>query len=141
MDACDEVAQHRFGNLEVCDDSVLHRTDRDDMARSPAQHLLRRFADSPHLVGASAVLGNSHHAWFGEDDATALHVDKCVRRSQIDSKVTRKPAEYRIEYHAGISLRSYLPMSPEPSTTRTSGITPASKFESPTVKILPKLLD
>jgi hypothetical protein len=47
----DEVAQHRFGDFEVSDDAVLHRTNRDDVAGRAAEHLLRFLADSEDLLG------------------------------------------------------------------------------------------
>ena len=36
----DEVGQHLLGDLEIGDDAVLHRFDRHDVARRPAEHLL-----------------------------------------------------------------------------------------------------
>ncbi len=44
----DEVGQHLLGDFEVRDDAVLHRLDRHDVARRPAQHFLGVLAHRFH---------------------------------------------------------------------------------------------
>ncbi len=75
MHPLDEVTQHRFGDFEVGDHPVLHRTDRDDVARGSPEHLLRVPSHRTNLVGPSSVLYDGDDAGFGDYDALALCED------------------------------------------------------------------
>ena len=46
----DKVLQHGLGNVKIRNDPVLHRTDRNDVARRTADHLLGFRADLQHFV-------------------------------------------------------------------------------------------
>src|SRR5229473_2758336 len=83
----DEVAQHGRGDLEVSDDSVLHRPDGDDVPGSTPEHLLRLLSDREHLLAATRVLLDGHHAGLVGDDAHAADVDERVRGTEVDCEV------------------------------------------------------
>ena len=81
-----EMAQHRFGHLEVRDHAVFHRTHRHDVRRGPAQHSFRVVTHRQHLVRAGL---HRHDRWLAQDDALVLDVHKRVRRAKIDPDVAR----------------------------------------------------
>ena len=57
----DEVLDHLLGDVEVADDAVTERPDRDDVGGRPADHALRLGADREHPLGPRV----------DRDDATA----------------------------------------------------------------------
>src|SRR3972149_220430 len=67
----DEVVQHLLGHVEVGDDTVLQRTDRDDVARGPAEHRLRLAAHGEH---GGVRLVDRDDRRLVEHDALAPHV-------------------------------------------------------------------
>src|SRR5216684_84138 len=77
-----EVAQHAFGDLEVSDDAVLERTDRDDRAVRTAEDLLGFGADGENAAASTRVLPERHHRGFIAYDTLALDVDQRVGGSQ-----------------------------------------------------------
>src|SRR5713101_3412381 len=89
-----EVAQHAFGDLEVSDDAVLERTDRDDRAGRTAEHLLGFGADGENAAASTRVLPDRQHRGFIAYDALALDVDQRVVGSQINGEIFRKPAKH-----------------------------------------------
>jgi hypothetical protein len=46
----DKMLEHLFRHFEVCDNTVLHRTDRDDITRRAAEHLLGIASNSLYLI-------------------------------------------------------------------------------------------
>ena len=46
-----EVLDHLLGDVEVADDAVAQRPDRDDLGRRPADHALGLRADGEHALG------------------------------------------------------------------------------------------
>jgi hypothetical protein len=88
----DEVGQHLLGDLEVGDDSVLHRLDGDDVARRAAEHLL---GVAPDRFDAAVDLVDGHDGGLVDDDALPARVDARVRGAEIDGKVAGKQREKR----------------------------------------------
>ena len=86
----DEIIQHLFCDFEICDYSVLHRLDRDDVSWRSPQHLLRFFAHGLNFVG---VLVERHNRGLIHYDPLASRVNQCVGSSQVDCKVAGKNAE------------------------------------------------
>jgi hypothetical protein len=92
----DEVGQHLLGDLEVCDDPVLHRLDRHDVARRPAEHLLGVLA---HGFDASVDLVDSDDRRLVDDDAFAARVDARVGRAEVDREIAGEQRQERAERH------------------------------------------
>jgi hypothetical protein len=46
----DKVVEHRLGDLEVCDNTLLHRFDHRDLAGCAAQHFFGLFANCLHFT-------------------------------------------------------------------------------------------
>src|SRR5918997_830721 len=80
LDLADKVGEHLLGHIEVGDDAVLKRPERDDVPRGPPEHALGAGAHGDHLVGL-AVYGDDRR--LGEHDALPLHEHESVRRPQI----------------------------------------------------------
>src|SRR4030095_4762979 len=97
-----EVGQHLLGHGEVGDDAVLHRPDRDDIPRGPAQHVFCFLPNGFHLV---RYLIDSNDGRLVYDNATSLGIDECIGGPQIDGEVARKEAEETAKIH---ELRSSL---------------------------------
>ncbi len=81
MNLPDEVAQHRFGNLKVGDNSVLDWADGRDVAGSPAQHHLGAFAHGQHLADPAAVLMHRNHRRLTQNNALTLDIHQGVGRA------------------------------------------------------------
>jgi hypothetical protein len=61
MDLLDEMAEHRFGYFEICDDSVLHGPNGHDISRGSSEHSFGFFADCEDV--SSACLDRDDR-WF-----------------------------------------------------------------------------
>ena len=79
-----EILQHGLGDVEISDDAVLHGTDGNDVARRTADHGLGFRADFQHFVRFAV---HCHDGRLMDDDAFALAVYQCIRRSQVDAQV------------------------------------------------------
>ena len=88
VDLLHEVAEHRFGDLEVGDHAVFHGPYRDNVPGSPADHAFRLAPNSADLVIAITV--NRHDGRLAENDPLSLYVDKGVRRTKVDPHVVRE---------------------------------------------------
>ena len=73
VDLLYEVAQHRFGDLEIRYDAVPHRPYRDDVAGCASQHPLRLFTDRYDVGGAGLDRDNGRLA---QDYTLVLQIDK-----------------------------------------------------------------
>src|SRR5216684_656209 len=90
----DEMAEHLLGHVEVGDHAVLERADRADRPRRAAEHALRLEADGVHLTRA---LVDRDDRRLGEHDPATSHIDKRVRRSEVDGHVAAAEAGQVIE--------------------------------------------
>lgn len=86
----DEVLKHFLRHFKIRDDPVLHRADRDDVARRAAQHLLRVTADRLNLI---RDLIDRNDRRLTHHDAPSLRINQRIGRSEIDRKVTGKQTE------------------------------------------------
>src|SRR5262249_25265319 len=68
----DEVGQHRLGDFEVGDDAVLHRLDRNDVARGAPEHFLRVLA---HRFDAAVDFVDGDDRGLVDDDAFPARID------------------------------------------------------------------
>jgi hypothetical protein len=91
----DEVGQHLLGDLEVGDDSVLHRLDRHDVARRAAEHVLGFLANRFH---AAVHFVDRNDRRLVHDDALAAGIDAGVGRAEIDREIAGKKREKRTEW-------------------------------------------
>ena len=96
-----EVLDHLLGDVEVADDAVPQRADRDDAGGRAADHALGLGAHLEHLAGAGI---DGDHGGLADDDAPATHVDEGVGGTEIDPDVSGEPSEEGIEHRWGGSL-------------------------------------
>ena len=80
----DEEAQHTLRNVVICNDAAAQRTDGNDVAGRPPDHLPRFFANSKHLV---CIAIHRYNRRFFEDNPLSLYIDEHIRRPQINSYV------------------------------------------------------
>ena len=92
-----EVLDHLLGDVEVADDAVAQRPDRDDVGRRPTDHPLGLGPDREHAPRLG-VDGDDRR--LAHDDAAVAHVDERVRGPEVDPDVAREEAEDAVE-HAG----------------------------------------
>ena len=93
----DEVLDHLLGDVEVADDAVAQRPDRDDVRRRPADHPLRLGADGQDALGLGVDRDDrrlAHH------DPAVADVDQGVRGPEVDADVAREEAEQAVEHVA-----------------------------------------
>ena len=87
MNLADEMLDHFLRDLEIGDDTVTQRAAGRDVPGGAAEHLLRFFADRDHVLLATSF-GDRDDTGLGENDATALHVNKRVGGAEIDRHVS-----------------------------------------------------
>ena len=90
MGLLDEVAEHRLGDLEVGDDTILEGADRGDAAGRAAEHSLGLVADGENLGGAGL---DGDDGGFAKHDPLVLDEDKSVGGAEIDADVTGEKSE------------------------------------------------
>ena len=125
----DEVVEHALGVLEVGDDAVLHRPDRDDVAGRAAEHLLGFLADGLDLAG---LLVHGDDRRLADDDSLALAEHQGVRRAEVDGKVVGEQGEDRLGSpgHSRLAFAARNPSWADP--TRRLGDAPwgSNRFSS-----------
>ena len=103
MRLLDEVVQHLFGLLEVGDNAILHRLDRDDVAGGTAKHLLGFLAHGFDLAGDAV---DSDNRRLVDDDAFAVRENEGIGRSKIDREIAGKERKNRA--HVAEARRAHL---------------------------------
>jgi len=73
MDLLDEVTQHRFGNLKISDDAVLHGPDRHDISGGASQHPFGFFANCQDVSGARL---NRDDRWFTQNNSSISYINE-----------------------------------------------------------------
>ena len=101
VDPVDEVLDHLLGDVEVADDAVAQRPDRDDVGRRPADHPLGLRPDGQHALGLGV---DRHHARLAHDDPAVAHVDQRVGGPEVDPDVAGEEAEQAVEHGWKASL-------------------------------------
>src|SRR5512136_1657995 len=96
MDLLDEMAQHRFGNLEISDDTILHGPNGHDISRRAAQHPFGFFSDSQN-VGGSRL--DRYDRGFPQNNAPVAHVNHGISRPEVYPNVIGKQA-FKLRKHA-----------------------------------------
>ena len=81
MGFVDEMAKHRFGHLEISNDTVFHRADRLDVAGRSTEHLFGLSADRQNLFQAACISADSHDRRFVGDDAASFDIDQNIGSS------------------------------------------------------------
>jgi hypothetical protein len=98
----DEMLDHRLGDFEIGDDAVAQRPDRLDVAGRAAEHHLGLFANREHLALA-ALRGQRDDRRLVQHDASALHINQRIGRSEVDPHVGRKEPD-QTRQHCAKSL-------------------------------------
>src|SRR4051812_21988103 len=96
MRLLDEISQHFLRDREVRNDSIFHRTYRDDVSRRAAKHVLGLLTYGFNLV---RHLIDGDDGWFVNDNPATFGIDKSIRSTQINRQVAGKQAEQRAEIH------------------------------------------
>ena len=102
----DEVLDHLLGDVEVADDPVAQRPDRDDVGRRPADHPLGLGADRQDPLASS-------RRWRRRDGSlmtmpAVADVDERVGGPEVDPDVAGEEAEEAVEHGAGRVLRGVI---------------------------------
>jgi hypothetical protein len=108
----DEVAQHPLGDIEVGDDPVLQRPDRDDVPRRPADHPFCLDADRNDLAGIGV---ERHHRRFIQRDPPPADVHQGVRGTEVDRHVTAEERQHAAHEKRAFQ-RNYLLMTSNADT-------------------------
>ena len=95
VDPVHEVLDHLLGHVEVADDAVAQRPDRDDVRRRPADHPLRLGADrqDPLRLGV-----DRDDRRLADDDPAIPDVDQRVGGPEVDPDVAGEEAEQAVEH-------------------------------------------
>ena len=84
MSLLDEVAEHRLGDLEVGNDTILEGADRRDVTGGATEHPLGLVTDGENL-GRTRL--DRDDGGFAKDDSLVFNVNKGVGGSEIDADV------------------------------------------------------
>jgi hypothetical protein len=79
-----EVTQHTLSGIEVSDNAILERTDRDDISWGTADHALRLNTDGENR---SCILIYSNDAWLVENNPASTYVDQGVSGTKINRHI------------------------------------------------------
>ena len=101
VDLVDEVLDHLLGHVEVADDPVAQRPDRDDVGRRPADHPLRLGADGQDPLRLGVDRDDRRLA---DDDPAVADVDQRVGGPEVDPDVAGEEAEEAVEHRSGGSF-------------------------------------
>ena len=101
VDLVDEVLDHLLGHVEVADDAVAQRPDRDDVGRRPADHPLGLGADGQDPLGLGV---DGHDGRLAHDDPAVADVDQRVGGPEVDPDVAGEEAEDPVEHVRGGSF-------------------------------------
>ncbi len=95
VDPVHEVLEHLLGDVEVADDAVAQRPDRDDVGRRPADHPLglRPDGQDPLRLGV-----DGHDRRLAHDDPAIADVDQGVGGAEVDADVAGEEAEQAVEH-------------------------------------------
>ena len=102
VDPVHEVLDHLLGDVEVADDAVAQRADRDDVRGCPADHPLRLGADRQHPAGLGV---DGDDGRLAHDDAAVADMDQRVGGPEVDPDVAGEDPEDAVEHDAALVLR------------------------------------
>ena len=91
-----EIIQHALGDFEIGDDAVFHGTDRHDISRRAAEHLLGFFA---HRLHFAVGLVDGHDGRLVHNDAFAFCVNQRIGGPKVDRQIRREQAKQRTNVH------------------------------------------
>src|SRR5262249_21995199 len=92
----DKMLEHLLRYLKIRDHSVLHRTDRDNVAGRTAKHFLCVTANRFDLV---SYLVDRNYRRLRDNDAASLCIDERICGAEIDSEVAGKQTKQRLKCH------------------------------------------
>ena len=98
VDPVHEVLDHLLGDVEVADDAVAQRADRDDVGRRPADHPLGLGADGQDALGLGV---DGDDGRLAHDDAAVADMDEGVGGPEVDADVAGEEAEQAVEHGGG----------------------------------------
>jgi hypothetical protein len=80
----DEIFEHFFGDVEICDHAIFHGFDRNDVSGSASQHLLGLMADGLDTIGD---LVNRNYRGLVDYNPTPSSVNESICRTQINRQI------------------------------------------------------
>ena len=90
-----EVLDHLLGDVEVADDAVAQRSDRDDVRRGTTDHPLRLRADGEHALGLGIDRDDGRLA---HDDPAVADMDQGVGGPEVDTDIAGEESEQAVEH-------------------------------------------
>src|SRR5215467_7426991 len=105
-----EIAEHSLGDVKVGNDTVLQRTDGDDIARRAAYHALRFQSDCDYLPGIGI---ERYYRRFAQNDPAPSDIHQSVGGPQVDGHITAEK-EQRVAHllpYGPASARDTFPAS------------------------------
>ena len=99
--AADKILKHFQRDLVLAYDALTQRADRNDIAGSPSEHLLRLAPDLKYLIRRGIY---RHDRGFPEYDALALHIDKHRRGTKVNTYIISEKGFQFLEHFC---LRSH----------------------------------
>ncbi len=88
---------HFLRHFEIGDDAIAQWPDRLNVAWGAAEHQFRFLADGKDLFSAPDA-GDRHHRRLVQDDTSPLHIDKGVRRAEIDRHVGGQQTQHSSDH-------------------------------------------
>jgi len=97
MNLMNEMAQHRFGDFEICDNAIPHRSYGDNIAGGPSDHILGLQPHRQDAVFSTHIGSHSHNRWLAQHDSFTLDINQCIRCSKVYGKITWKDTQKFVE--------------------------------------------
>jgi hypothetical protein len=94
------VAEHRFGDFEVGNHTILHGPDGHDISRSASQHPLGFFTDGQD-VGCSRL--NGYNGRLPQYDSLIANIDQGICGAEVNSNVIGKQAFELRKHECGLT--------------------------------------
>jgi hypothetical protein len=89
----DEVPEHLLGDVEVGDDTVLQRADRNDVRRGSPDHALGFGA---HREDGTGLCVDRYDGGLIQDDPAPTHIDERVCGPKVDGHVSADELEHAV---------------------------------------------
>jgi hypothetical protein len=89
MNFLDEMTEHRLGNLEISDNTILHGPYGHDVSRRASQHPFGFFAYGQDICCARL---DCYHGRFPQNNSPVAHVHEGIGRPEVNPNVIGKQA-------------------------------------------------
>ena len=83
------MLDHLLGDFKIGNDTICHWSDRTNVPGRLAKHDLGFLANGQHLCLA-ANFRHGNNRWLVKDNTPALYINQCIRRSEVNTNISRK---------------------------------------------------